>query len=79
MIDYSMVKCELMEPKIGTGYTFSERSEFHGPRKYSKNNKPRLGEQGSLIVEFSQRLRNLGLHRIAIKSIKLIKMLKKVI
>ena len=49
MIDYSMVKCKLMEPRIGTGYTFSERSEFHGTRKYSKNsNKPRLGEQGSL-------------------------------
>ena len=49
MIDYSMVKCKLMEPRIGTGYTFSERSEFHGTRKYSKNNnKPRLGEQVSL-------------------------------
>ena len=23
-IDYSMVKCKLMEPRIGTGYTFSE-------------------------------------------------------
>ena len=30
MIDYSVVKCKLMEPRIGTGYTFSERSEFHG-------------------------------------------------
>ena len=29
MIDYSMVKCKLMEPRIGTGYTFSERSEFY--------------------------------------------------
>ena len=38
-----------MEPRIGTGYTFSERSEFHGTQKYIKNNdKPRLGEQGSL-------------------------------
>ena len=24
MIDYSMVKCKLMDPRIGTGYTFSE-------------------------------------------------------
>ena len=47
-----MVKCELMEPRIGTGYTFSERGEFYGPRKYSKNNnKPRLGEQGSLSIK----------------------------
>ena len=30
MIDYSMVKCKLMEPRIGTGYTFFEQSEFHG-------------------------------------------------
>ena len=53
MIDYSMVKCKLMEPRIGTGYTFSERSEFHGTRKYTKNNnKPRLGEQGSLKIPF---------------------------
>ena len=29
MIDYSMVKCKLKEPRIGTGYTLSERSEFH--------------------------------------------------
>ena len=36
MIDYSMVKCKLMEPRIGAGYTFSERSEFHGTRKYTK-------------------------------------------
>ena len=50
MIDYSIVKCKLMEPIIGTGYTFSERSEFHDTRKYTKNNnKPRQGEQGSLI------------------------------
>ena len=49
MIDYSMVKCKLMEPRTGTGYTFSEWSEFHGTRKHTKNNnKPRLGEQGSL-------------------------------
>ena len=49
MIDYSMVKCKLVEPRIGTGYTFSEQSEFHGTRKYTKNNnKPCLGEQDSL-------------------------------
>ena len=30
MTDYSMVKYKLTEPRIGTGYTFSERSEFHG-------------------------------------------------
>ena len=30
MIDYSVVKCKLMEPRIGSGYAFSERSEFHG-------------------------------------------------
>ena len=49
MIDYSMVKCKLMELRIGTGYTFSEQSKFNGTRKYTKNNnKPRLGEQGSL-------------------------------
>ena len=30
MMDYSMVKCKLTEPRIGTGYTFSERSKFHG-------------------------------------------------
>ena len=29
MMDYSIVKCKLMEPRMGTGYTFSERSEFH--------------------------------------------------
>ena len=44
-----MIKCKLMEPRIGTGYTFSERSEFQSTRKYTKsNNKTRLGEQGSL-------------------------------
>ena len=49
MTDYSMVKCKLMEPRIGTGYTFSKQSKFNGTRKYTKNNnKPRLGEQGSL-------------------------------
>ena len=50
MIDYSMVKCKLMEPRIGTGYTFSKQSEFHGTRKYTIN-KPRLGEQGNLITD----------------------------
>ena len=29
MIDYSMIKCKLVEPRIGTGDTFSERSDFH--------------------------------------------------
>ena len=54
MIDYLMVKCKLMEPRIGTGYTFSEQSEFYSTRKYTKNNnKPCLGEQGSLNVIFS--------------------------
>ena len=49
MLDYSMFKCKLMEPRTGTGYTFSEQSEFHDTRKYTKNNnKPRQGEQGSL-------------------------------
>ena len=44
MIDYSMFKCKLMEPTIGTGYTFSERNEFNGffsdplkwPEEYQK-------------------------------------------
>ena len=30
MIDYLMVKCKLREPRIGRGYTFSERNEFYG-------------------------------------------------
>ena len=28
MIDYSVVKCKLMESRISTGYTFSQRSEI---------------------------------------------------
>ena len=55
MIDYLTVKCELMEPRIGTGYTFSERSEFHGPRKYSINN-----NKGSLKVKLARSQRFLG-------------------
>ena len=56
MIDYSMVKCKLMEPRIGTDYTSSERSEIHGTRKYTKNyNKLHLGEQGSLKSKLNPR------------------------
>ena len=58
MIDYSMVKCKLMEPRIGTDYTLSDGSEFRGTWKYTKNNnKPLqavLGEQGSLIYKFGK-------------------------
>ena len=55
MLDNSMFKCKLMEPRTGTGYTFSEQSEFHGTLKYTKkNNKPRLGKQGSLMILFAK-------------------------
>ena len=30
VVCYCFHKCKLMEPRIGTGYTFSKQSEFHG-------------------------------------------------